>query len=341
MPGVNIISKITTSKITVLLTGAGGVATPFLIHHLMSKGYRVLTADMDPHATGLFLADRGFVIPKADDRNFLSAIRRLCSEENVNVIIPLVDEELLPISDLEQTGLIILAPRKEFIELCLDKFRLAKTLETMNIPVPETRLACDGPGNLAFPCVVKPRTGRGSREVEILGSEKAYEDWLTSLKRSSDAYILQEYISGTEFTISVVVWRDGRIQAVLPKKIISKRGITHLAITEHNEKIEKYCTQIQEKLHADGPFNVQLRCEQNTGNPLLFEINPRYSTTTSLTIGAGIDEIHGLIVQAVKGYDAYTFGNWKEGLVLFRQNIDYFYDEKDFYMKSKNIRKIV
>jgi carbamoyl-phosphate synthase large subunit len=336
MPDVGIMSEI-----TVLLTGAGGVAIPFLIHHLKSKGYRVLAADVNPHATGLFLADRGFVIPNADDTNFLPAIRRLCSEENVNVIIPLVDEELLSISDLEQMGLIVLAPRKEFIGLCLDKFRLIETLKEKNIPVPETRLACDGSGNLDFPCVVKPRTGRGSREVEILGSKKAYEGWFTSLKRSADAYILQEYISGTEFTISVVVWRDGRIRAVLPKKIISKRGITHLAITEHHEKIEQYCTNIQEKLHADGPFNVQLRCEQNTGNPLLFEINPRYSTTTSLTIWAGIDEIHGLIVQAVRGYDAYTFGNWKEGLVLFRQNIDFFYDKKDFYTKSNNIRKIV
>lgn len=329
------------SGITVLLTGAGGVALPFLIRHMKSKGYRVLAADMDPCATGLFLADGGFVIPKADDKNFLPAILRLCSEENVNIIIPLVDEELICVSDLEKTGLIVLAPRKEFIDLCLDKFKLMEILRKKNIPVPETHLASNGPRNLAFPCVVKPRTGRGSREVEILESEEDYEKWLSSLKRSADAYILQEYISGSEYTVSVVVWRDGRVQAVLPKKILSKRGVTRLAVTKHHEKIEQYCKQIQEKLHADGPFNVQLRCEQNTGNPLLFEINPRYSTTTSLTIRAGIDEIHGLIVQAMGGYDDYTFGEWKEDLVLFRQTSDFFCEEKDFITKSKNIRKIV
>lgn len=326
---------------SLLLTGAGGVALPFLIQHLKEKGYRVLAADMDPTAAGLFLADKGFVIPKANDKNFLSSIRRICSEENVKIIIPLVDEELLSVSDLEQEGVLPLIPRKQFIELCLDKYNLIQSLKRVNIPFPETHLACDGPGGMHFPCIVKPRTGRGSREVEILQSEKSLEIWRKKIQNPQENYILQQYIEGTEYTVSVVAWRDGRVQVVVPKKILSKRGVTKLAITQHNQEIENYCTQIQKKLHADGPFNVQLRCEANSGSPLLFEINPRYSTTTSLTIHAGAEEIHGLIVQILNGSHSYSFGTWKEGLVLFRQTTDSFFNESEFSDKLRNIREML
>ena len=42
---------------TVLVTGAGGAAVPGLIKHLHDTGHRVLAADMDRYAAGLFAAE--------------------------------------------------------------------------------------------------------------------------------------------------------------------------------------------------------------------------------------------------------------------------------------------
>ncbi len=91
-------------RISVLLTGAGGAAVPGLIEHLHAGGYSVVAADMDPYAAGLFLADKGYVIPKADSAEFLPAIRAICRKEQVAVIVPLVDEELVQVSGLEGAG---------------------------------------------------------------------------------------------------------------------------------------------------------------------------------------------------------------------------------------------
>ena len=322
------------------MTGAGGAALPFLIQSLKKHGYRVLTADMDPFAGGLFLSDRGFVIPKADDPHFLSAIKKICSSESVDVIIPLVDEELVSISQLEGTTVIPLTPRTEFIRICLDKFQLVEHLKKHHIPLPRTILAGDSPESIGFPCIVKPRTGRGSREVELLRNARDYQDWIKRTGKNASSYILQEYLSGTEYTVSVIVWRDGHVQAIVPKEIISKKGITRLAVTRRHSGIEKYCTAIQEHLRADGPFNVQLRCDGDTGQPFLFEINPRYSTTVSLTVLAGIEEVHGLVQQALKGPEGYLFGPWNEGVVLMRNNQDYSVTKEQFEKMQAKIRNV-
>jgi carbamoyl-phosphate synthase large subunit len=326
---------------TILLTGAGGAAIPFLVQSLKSHGYRVLTADMDPYAAGLFIGDRGFVIPKADAPGFSHSIQKICTSESVDIVIPLVDEELLAVSQLGLPGTIPLLPKVDFIRTCLDKYSLIQELTRHRIPAPHTLLASAGPGDMEFPCIVKPRTGRGSREVELLRTKTDYAAWALRTGETTGNYILQEFIHGTEYTVSVVGWKDGKVQAVVPKQIIVKKGITRLAVTRHHEGIEKYCASVQECLKADGPFNVQLRCDENSDNPLLFEINPRYSTTVSLTIMAGIDELHGLIQQALNGPDAYRFGEWKEGIILMRQNQDLCISSQTFETMSRNIRNMV
>lgn len=315
----------------VLLTGAGGAVIPGLIEHLRSSGYRVFAADMDRYAVGLYFADQGFVIPAGASHDFLPVLREICLQNEINVVVPLVDEELLSASALESDGVIVLLPRQEFVSVCLDKYLLMQHLEAANIPAPNTRLAGTGLETLTFPLVIKPRRGRGSRGLGIVKSEKELELFLKNSAYSAEDLIVQEYIDGTEFTVSVVVWRDGEVQAVVPKEVVLKRGITHLAVTRRSSEIERVCHEIQEKLRADGPFNVQLRINRNTGKATTFEINPRFSTTISLTIAAGVDELGGLIIQAMEGKEKYRFGNWKESVFLLRRTLDTFIDETDFH----------
>ncbi|MBF0236026.1 MAG: ATP-grasp domain-containing protein, partial [Desulfamplus sp.] len=285
----------TKSSKTVLLTGGGGTPIPALIKSLREQGYRVLVVDMDPYASGLFLADKGIVIPPAKDSHFADTLKKICREEHVNILVPLVDEELLICSQLEGDNLIVITPRSSFIEICLDKLKLAQTLVQVGIAVPETRLVSDGWEKIVYPQIIKPRTGRGSRGVQVVYSSSEIDLYLKDTPYKPEELLLQEYIDGTEFTTSVVVWRDGEIQAVVPKEIINKKGVTRLAVTRKNPQIDQLCRTIQEKLKADGPFNVQLRLSPKDGTPLPFEINPRFSTTITQTMAAGVDELGGVI----------------------------------------------
>ena len=88
-------------KATILITGAGGAATPHLIERLQGQGFRVIAVDMDRHAVGLFVADKGYVIPAGSSEDFLPALRDICAGEQVSAVVPLVDEELDAACDLE------------------------------------------------------------------------------------------------------------------------------------------------------------------------------------------------------------------------------------------------
>jgi carbamoyl-phosphate synthase large subunit len=316
--------------LTLLITGAGGVASAGLAEHLRSKGCRVLMADIDPYAPGLLFGNKGFVIPKATSPQFVEIIRNICVKEGVNVLIPLVDEELLPAQLLESDSLHVVTPRREFIEACLDKFELMQRLRQAGVQTPETWLLAPKPTPLTQETVIKPRTGRGSRGVVRVATDAQLEEALRTSSYLAEDLLAQEYVAGPEYTVSVVVWRDGVVQAVVPKEVIVKRGVTRIAITRRNQRIEQLCRRIQSALRADGPFNVQLRLHPSTGEPLPFEINPRYSTTASLTLAAGIDEVYGLAMQAVGGRKAFQFGEWKDGLVLRRRSVDEFLPEAEF-----------
>jgi len=180
-----------------------------------------------------------------------------------------------------------------------------------------------------YPLFIKPRIGRGSRGIGKVNSHGDLVKFLGRSTYSAEKLVAQPFVPGTEFTVSVVVWRDGGVQAVVPKEIISKVGVTKLAVTRKNQKIHDLCLAIQKEFRADGPFNVQLALDQ-TGEPLPFEINPRFSTSITLTMAAGVDELGGLLSQALFGKESHQFSDWKEGVVLVRHTTDHFISEERY-----------
>lgn len=323
---------------TIFLTGAGGVAIPFLVKQLQAQGYRVIVGDMNRYATGFYTADKSFIIPAATSPHFLPIIRQICRQENVKIFVPLVDEELEQSFALEADGIIVLLPRRDFVTTCLDKYILTKELECIGVRVPQTFLLSEFSNQMTFPLLIKPRTGRGSRGVSIITSQQEYDQYLNATQYEHDQLLVQEYIDGPEYTVSVVAWRDGMVQAIVPKEIISKKGITNMAVTRRNNPIDQQCWTIQKELHADGPFNVQLRIDK-TGTPCVFEINPRFSTSITLTTAAGVDELSLIIACALGIRTAALIVDWQEGLVLVRQTVDTFYHDQEFVQQQNKITR--
>lgn len=313
---------------TVLVTTAGSPATSGTILRIRELGYRVVATDIDPAAPGLYLADRGCLVPPGDDEDFLPRLRKVCRREGARAVVPLVDEELASVGGLEEEGISVLLPRPPFVSVCLDKYALMRRLESAGIGVPATRTLAEGPEGLRYPLIVKPRSGRGSRGVAAVRSPAELDRLLRDTPYPPDRLLLQERLSGTEFTVSVVVWRDGEPQAVVPKEVILKRGVTRFAVTRRAPGVQDLCRRIQHELGADGPFNVQLALD-DAGRPRVFEINPRFSSTTALTLAAGVDEVGGLLGQALFGAPPLK-DEWRPGLTMVRHSSEAFLEEEEF-----------
>ena len=318
---------------TVLLTGAGGPAPFGMISVLRKWGYRVISVDILPHCPAFFLSDKSYVVPAGNSKEFLPKLKEICETEKVDAVISVVDEELPNVIELEKFGIKVIQPELDFTNLCLDKYKCMNKLREVGLAAAETLLVPEISENVPYPLFIKPRVGRGSRGIGKIENRKELTEFIKKSSCTAENLLCQPYLPGTEYTISVVVWRDGEVQAVVPKEIISKIGVTKIAITRKNEKIHQLCSNIQKKLKANGPFNVQLRLDSQ-GNPVVFEINPRFSTSITLTMASGIDELGGLLSQALFGKESFKFNEWHDGVVMLRHTTDQFISEAAYKKQS-------
>lgn len=316
-------------KPTILLTGAGGAGTIAIIKSLKNK-FRIVTTDMNPHAVGLYLAHAGYTVPASNDPDYFRVLEGIIKKERVDVLIPLIDEELLLFSRRYkgEKKLKLVLPREEFIALCLDKWRLGEVLKERGIPYARTFLLSSLktiPKDL-FPCIIKPRTSRGSRGFQPLDTRGDLDQYLKTTPLKRDQLIIQERLIGKEFTVSGVVGKNGDILSVVPKEVILKKGITKVGVTRGDDSIVQLAKNVQNALHADGPFNMQLMVRADTGVPTLFEINPRFSTTVALTIVAGVNEIEILVNDAL-GRPVKKPRSFTKNLVMARYEEQYYFPE--------------
>lgn len=248
-------------------------------------------ADADPEAKPASVPPRAWHgIPLASAPDFVETLRRLCRDLDVDLLVPGVDEELLPIAQTRETiAREVMLPPFAFIEAHLDKLASQTLLKAFGVPAPETEPLPER-RRIDFPCVVKPRRGRGSRHVAIVRSEEELQAHVTLCRRPPEDFIVQELLQGQEYTVTMVADRTGVLRAVVPVKVGLKKGITLRAETDRDEPVIAACAAIHAASPVAGCFNIQL-VKTDTGDVKPFEVNPRISTTACLAVAAGVDFI--------------------------------------------------
>jgi carbamoyl-phosphate synthase large subunit len=279
--------------VRILFTGGGGAGNEALWRFLGTR-YELHFGDADCRSINPIIpADRRHELPWANDPDFLIKIAELCRQLKVDLLIPGVDEELLPVAmdaaSFKPTK--ILLPDAEYVKTMLDKLTMTKILADRGIPIPTTRLLSESSVDLNFPCIAKPRWGRGSRGVRVLNNQKEVEELRFAMSDSLDKMLIQDKIMGTEYTVQMAANSCSRLVAIIPVKVDLKRGITIRAATEAEPQVIAACQKIHEAVPGKGCYNIQLILTPNR-DVLPFEINPRISTTFCLTVAAGIDPIN-------------------------------------------------
>lgn len=316
--------------IRIFLTGAGGAGTIEVIRSLKATGrYYVITGDASPYAGGYAIADRSYLMPWASDARYEAALRSILVDEKPDFVVPLIDEEIALVHRLVATEFPeakVVAPRPEFCDDTLDKWHMAVRFREHGLSVARTWLA-SSPDDGEYPAIVKPRTGRGSRGFAVVETKDRLLDYLRNSGEPPERFVVQEKLEGREFTTSAVVALGGPLLAVVPKEALVKKGITQLGVTRRVPAIDRLVEGIQEHLRADGPFNVQLMLGAD-GTPRVFEVNPRYSTTVALTLGAGLDEVD-VVVRKALGEDVGSL-EWKPDIMMVRYTAQAFVPEAEW-----------
>jgi carbamoylphosphate synthase large subunit len=262
----------------ILVTGIGGPAGRNVSSLLLERNLSVIGTDIRTidHAGIKF-----FLVPPANSPDFLSSIRKIAEETQADWIIPTVSEELPVFAGDWEWGdrFPTLISSGKAVILADDKYLTAETLFKKGIPVPrfvlpsQVHSPTDIAHQIGWPCISKPRIGRGGREV-ALHNEK---DWPLLLKLD-DRYILQEFATGTDYAPNVFVGKVGVPLAIVLEKTELKQGIVGNAVEVKRvdaPDIAEIASEAALALGLFGPLDIDIR-RRNDGVPLVLEINARF-----------------------------------------------------------------
>jgi carbamoyl-phosphate synthase large subunit len=184
---------------------------------------------------------------------------------------------------------------EQVLRQCLDKLATARMLESLGLPAPWTILAAVS-GPREYPCILKSRSGSGSRSVHIV---KDAEEAAYLSKRDSGA-IFQELLlpADREVTCAVYRTRDGRVTTLqMLRRLVG--GFTGWARVIDDQPTTAMCEAVAHHLDLRGSMNVQLRI---TGEgPRIFEINPRFSSTSLMRHRLGFSDVLWALTEAEGG----------------------------------------
>ena len=280
------------------ITGAGGAAA-ISVWKSLHEDHEIYMADRDPCATGLYLVppERRIIIPSGDAANFLSFLLNCCEEFGIEVLIPTVDVELVPIAQsaslFEELGVALPISSESTLSLCRDKYKLLKACEDTGL-VPDFCLWSENSPQPTFPCFAKPRLGAGSNGILNIEDAKS----LAQIPQD-ESYLVQELLTGEEYSVDVYISQQGHALAAVPRlRMKIDSGIAVACQTKILPQLSEMALIIAKKAGIRFVANIQFKANAKQEFKLL-EINPRFPGTLPLTAAAGID-IPKLLIKDLK-----------------------------------------
>ncbi len=278
-------------KTRILLTGVGGPAAISFMKGVSSMDVDIFTGDMDHHAAGLYMVapNRRVILKPGTHPDFVGDLLSTCIEHKIDVLVPTVDAELGTIaqhrSTFEGHGIRLLLADLSTLETCLDKFELFQNCRH-EVPMPRTAIydANTDLSDWSFPCIVKPRSGSGSRDIHVVEGE----DDLKGVSTDGDM-IIQSFLPGPEYSVDVLCDQDGEVFGVVPRERLKiDSGVAIASRTVRDPVLIGLATTVAKSIGLKFVANIQFRCAEN-GRPHLLEVNARFPGTMPLTVRAGIN----------------------------------------------------
>lgn len=337
--------------LAVLVTGIGGGGHGAQILKALKAGslsYTIIGTDMSRYSTGLTLVDHPYIVPPASDEGYLDAILDLCSRHEIRAVFHGSEQELKVFSEnraafAERDIFLPINPRT-VIERCMDKVATAEFLRDNDFAYPAFAKVESADAAAAFPhlpAVLKPAVGGGgSADTFLVQDREMLAVCVRQLLSISDYCIIQEYVGRPEdeFTVGVLCDMDGELlNSIAVRRHIMSALSNRIKVPNRTDRtdlgptlaissgvsqgdigrfpeVTEQCEQIALALGARGAINLQ--CRLVAGRVYVFEINPRFSGTTSLRAMVGYNEPEVLIRKHVLGHHIEPHFSYRSGCIL-------------------------
>lgn len=310
-------------KNNILITSAGQrVALVCGFQETLKRYYtegKVYTTDMNPRmAPAAYVSDGCFDVPRCTSEDYIESLLTICIGKGIGMIVPTIDTELAILSAnkdiFSKHGIFVSVSDYDFVMMCRDKRNTGEFFEKHGIRVPK---AIDK-YHPTFPLFAKPYDGSLSTNLHyIKNAEELTEEILNDPKLLFMEYINKEVYK--EYTVDMYYGKDNRVKCIVPRERIKIRaGEINKGLTEKVPLTHYLYERFETIKGCVGCICIQLFFNQQTGDVVGIEVNPRFGGGYPQTYAAGGNYAELLIKEYFLGESVEYFDDWKDHLLMLR-----------------------
>lgn len=285
---------------------------------LLSINSQVFTTDLKPSLSAACqVADFSFASPSIADPSYPDFLLELSISNNICLIVPTVDTELLALSEMKETfyerGIFIVSCENEFVRSCRDKRLTGGLFQSLGIAYPKIY----SPENIVFPAFCKPFDGSCSIGAKLISSVvDLTEDVLENPKNMFMEYVGSDF---EEYTCDAYFDRNSILRCLVPRERLEVRaGEVSKGVTRKNYIYDFLIERLREVPGAYGCVTVQVFGNPKTWEVKGLEINPRFGGGYPLTSAAGCSYVELILKEYLLDEKIPFFDNWTNGLIMLR-----------------------
>jgi carbamoyl-phosphate synthase large subunit len=316
--------NIVRDNINILVLGVGGNVSQGILKALAlcNLSCRVVGACISSRSFGLYTVDKAYISPTASDPRFLDWLVRVCRTEQIHAVLSGVEPVLAVLAEQahtvhSETGAICLVSPSECLAVGADKLLTCRWLQDRGFAFPRYAAAEDAASvnalvcECGYPLIAKPRHGKGAHGVSIVQSDEELQ-----LITQREAYVVQEYLGqpDQEYTAGCFSDREAKVRGAIVLRRELLGGTTYRAEAGSFPSVRQEAIRIAEALRPTGPCNLQMRLHRDIA--VCFEINIRFSGTTSLRARFGFNDVEAALRHYVLGQPAADLPLVTRGIAL-------------------------
>jgi carbamoyl-phosphate synthase large subunit len=293
---------------------------------------RIVGIDSNPLAVGLYCLDSVHLVPSgvASFEDYYQGIIAVCQKERADIFLSGWDGELIALGERaddfyaqcgtkighRQTGIAEASDKWLTYVLLAQKSGIAMPMTVQ--PLDETAVGEFMNAHTA-PYIMKPRRGSGGRGLFVV---KTLEE-IRFLSSYLEDPILQEELlpAEEEYTIGVFMMDGGEASGALVLKRSLMSGLSYRMEVVDEPVLVEFAISAVRAIGLVGAANVQLRWTSD--GPKLLEINPRFSSSSSVRAYYGFNEpelairyfLHGERPQVKSTQTGICLRYWEEMFV--------------------------
>lgn len=309
-------------NLTVLVSACGAQFMPGLADCLKNNGernIRIVGTDMEEDDTVYQMVDVFYRVPAVHDPGYVDELLKICKAEKIDVVLPFMSDELLPLIDrkteFEAIGTKVSVSDRHSVEITTNKFKFYQFLKDNGLPVPrfarvrnadELILACEYCGYPRNAVCVKATELSGSRGIrivkpdvsrfDILFHEKpntfftTMDDLLSTLKERDEMpeMMAMEYLPGMEGSVDLIAENGKILYMAYRESTVNLHSIPQAGELKENREAYEITEKVIRSLGLTGSADLDFKNDSD-GHPVLMEINPRIAATMRIFKEGGMN----------------------------------------------------